>query len=192
MSKPAVFGIVESEDHARAAVSNLEAAGFLPADISVLSRNAEQTSSVDYGPLKTEDGETISGRTRMVGHTNTTKAPEGATAGVATGGAVGAIAGWLVGIGALAIPGAGPLVAAGPILAALSGAAVGGAAGGIAGWLVGYGIPEYEAKIYAGKVEAGHILIGVHTVNEEESEAATKALESAGAHDVKVTSEVAK
>jgi hypothetical protein len=176
MSKPAVFGIVEHESQARQAVSQLEAAGFFPSDISVLSRNADQSINEDLGPLKTETGDTIDAKTRNVGHTNTTKAPEGAAAGAAAGGVVGAVAGWLVAIGALAIPGAGPLVAAGPILAA--------------GSLVGYGIPEYEAKIYAGRIEKGHILIGVHTVNAGESEAAEKALKEVGAHDIKVTTEV--
>jgi hypothetical protein len=190
MSKPAVFGIVEHESQARQAVSQLEAAGFFPSDISVLSRNADQSINEDLGPLKTETGDTIDAKTRNVGHTNTTKAPEGAAAGAAAGGVVGAVAGWLVAIGALAIPGAGPLVAAGPILAALSVAAVGATAGGVAGSLVGYGIPEYEAKIYAGRIEKGHILIGVHTVNAGESEAAEKALKEVGAHDIKVTTEV--
>jgi hypothetical protein len=192
MSKPAVFGIVKDENQAQQAVLKLEAAGFLPADISVLSRNANQNINVDLGPLKTETGDTIDAKTRTVGHTNTTKAPEGATAGVTTGGAMGAVAGWLVGIGALAVPGAGAFIAAGPILAALSGAAIGAAAGGVVGGLIGYGIPEYEAKIYACKIESGNILIGVHTVNSDESKAAENALEAVGAHDIKVTTEVAK
>jgi uncharacterized membrane protein len=90
----------------------------------------------------------------------------------------------------LAIPGAGPFVAAGPILAALSGAALGATAGGLAGALIGYGIPEYEAKLYAGKLESGHILIGVHAIDSSEADAAKKALGSVGAEDIKVTSEV--
>jgi hypothetical protein len=187
MSKPAVFGIVDNESQVRSAITALERAGFIPADISVLSRNCDEIASEARGPLISEAGETIDAKTRIVGHTNTTKAPEGAT-----GGAAGALAGWLIGIGALAIPGAGPFMAAGPILAALSGAAIGAAAGGVAGALIGYGIPEYEAKIYAGKLESGHILIGVHTINSEESSAAKKSLESIGAHDLKITSEVVK
>jgi hypothetical protein len=182
MSKPAVFGIVDNDSQARNAILELESVGFIANDISVLSQCA---------PDMIEVGETDGfARTRDVGHKNSTKAPEGTTAGVTTGGAIGGLAGWLIGIGALAIPGVGPLVAAGPILAALSGAAVGAAAGGIAGALIGYGIPEYEAKLYAGRLEEGHILIGVHTINCDEAEAAKKALTRVGAHDLKVTSEV--
>jgi hypothetical protein len=192
MAKPAVFGIVETELQAQKAVASLEAAGFIPSDISVLSRNANQTINEDLGPLKTETGDTINAKTRNVGHVNATKAPEGATTGVATGGAMGAVAGWLVGIGALAVPGAGAFIAAGPIMAALSGAAIGATAGGLVGGLIGHGIPEYEAKIYAGKIDSGHILIGVHTINCDESKAAERALEAVGAHDIKVTTEVSK
>jgi uncharacterized membrane protein len=104
---------------------------------------------------------------------------------------LGGVAGWLLGIGALAIPGVGPFVAAGPIMAALSGAAIGATAGGITGALVGYGIPEYEAKLYAGKLDTGHILIGVHAVDCQEAEAAKKAFAGVGAEDIRVTSEVA-
>jgi hypothetical protein len=127
-----------------------------------------------------------------VGHSNSTKAPEGTTAGVLTGGTAGAIAGWLVGIGALAIPGVGPFIAAGPILAALSGAAIGAAAGGLTGALIGYGIPEYEAKLYAGRLDKGNILIGVHAVDSKQATTAKKAFELVKAHDIKTTSEVAK
>ncbi len=182
MSKPAVFGLVESETQARSAVIALESAGFIATDISVL------TGGISYDI--NGNPETGFAKTREVGHVNSTKAPEGATAGVAAGGALGGIAGWLLAIGALAIPGLGPFVAAGPIMAALSGAAIGATAGGLGGALVGYGIPEYEAKLYAGKVEAGHILIGIHAINDDEAEAARKALERAGAEDIKVTAEV--
>jgi hypothetical protein len=182
MSKPAIFGIVKDETQARSAVSALELAGFIATDISVLS------SSTDHDINGVE--QVGLGKTREVGHTNSTKAPEGATAGVATGGALGGLAGWLVGIGVLAIPGAGPFIAAGPIMAALSGATLGATAGGLTGALIGYGIPEYEAKLYGGKLESGHILVGVHAVDCSEAEAAKKALESVGAEDIKVTSEV--
>jgi hypothetical protein len=182
MSKPAIFGIVKNETQARSAVSALESAGFIATDISVLS------SSVDHD---INGGELIGiGKTREVGHSNATKAPEGATAGAATGGVLGGLAGWLAGIGALAIPGIGPFVAAGPIMAALGGAALGATAGGLTGALIGYGIPEYEAKLYAGKLESGHILIGVHAIDSSEADAAKKALGSVGAEDIKVTSEV--
>jgi hypothetical protein len=181
MSKPAVFGIVDDESQARNAVSSLEAAGFILTDISVLSKCGADSVTATGG----------FGKTRDVGHTNSTKAPEGATTGAATGGAIGGVAGWLVGIGSLAIPGVGLFVAAGPILAALSGAAIGAAAGGLTGALVGYGIPEYEAELFANNLESGHILIGVHAINSDEAKAAKKALENVGAHDIKTTSEVA-
>jgi hypothetical protein len=182
MSKPAIFGLVKNETQARSAVAALELAGFIATDISVLS------GSGDHDINGAE--QTGFGKTREVGHTNETKAPEGATSGAATGGALGGLAGWLVGTGVLAIPGAGPFIAAGPILAALSGAAIGATAGGLAGALIGYGIPEYEAKLYAGKLESGHILIAVHAINSSEADAATRAFESVEAEDIKVTSEV--
>lgn len=195
MSKPAVFGIVENESQARNAVSALEAVGFALPDISMLSSSADHPSALEpqsyEGRGLTSGTSSINGKTRDVGHTNTTKAPEGATTGGVTGGVLGGLAGWLIGIGALAIPGVGPFIAAGPILAALSGAAIGATAGGLTGALVGYGIPEYEAKLYASRLEKGHVLVGVHAVSSEEASAAKKALESVGAHDIKVTSEVA-
>jgi hypothetical protein len=183
MSKPAIFGLVKNETQARSAVAALEAAGFIPTDISVLSGSAYFDD--------TEVEQSGFGKTREVAHINSTKAPEGATAGAAAGGIIGGLAGWMLSIGALAIPGAGPFVAAGPIFAALSGAAVAATAGSLAGALIGYGVPEYEAKLYAGKLDSGHILIGVHAVNATEAEAAMKALDSAGAEDIKETSEIA-
>lgn len=98
-----------------------------------------------------------------------TKAPEGAAAGVSTGGVVGGLLGWLVGIGSLAIPGVGPFIAAGPIMAALSGSAIGAAVGGLTGTLVGLGIPEYEAKVYEAKIKEGRILVTVHTQDYEDA-----------------------
>jgi hypothetical protein len=182
MAKPAVFGLLENETAARAAVAALEKAGFIPTDISILSSNAY----FDADGIQQEGF----AKTREVGVANSTKAPEGATTGVAAGGALGGLAGWLVGAGVLAIPGAGPFLAAGPILALLSGAALGATAGGLGGALIGYGIPEYEAKLYAGKLASGHILIGVHAIDDSEAEAAKAALTSSGAHDIKVTAEV--
>jgi outer membrane lipoprotein SlyB len=182
MSKPAIFGLVKNEAQARTAVTALEAAGFIATDISVLSNSAYFN---DNGVV--QEG---FGKTREVAHTNSTKAPEGATAGAAAGGVLGGLAGWLIGIGALAIPGAGPFIAAGPIFSALSAAAIGATAGGLSGALVGYGIPEYEAKLYAGRLDEGHILIGVHAIDSTEAEAAKKAFESVGAQDIKETSEV--
>src|SRR5271163_2598687 len=147
MSNKSVFCIASSEDQAFWIVDDLNEAGFPNNDISVLL------------PDKTG--------TRDFAHKYNTKAPEGAATGGVTGGVVGGALGWLVGIGALAIPGVGPFIAAGPIMAALRGAAVGGAVGGIAGALIGMGIPEFEAKRYEGKIRSGNVLISVHTEDGE-------------------------
>jgi hypothetical protein len=187
MSKPAVFGIVDNETQAHQALSSLEAAGFASSEVSILSRNAEHANELQEGLGTRAGGSPADPNVR---HENTTKAPEGTTAGVVAGGVAGGIVGWLLGIGALAIPGVGPFIAAGPILAALSGAAIVATAGGIVGALVGFGIPEYEAKLYSGKLDAGHILIGVHAETHDEAKAAKNALEQVKAHDIKMTSEV--
>src|ERR1041384_5791415 len=142
MAKP-VFGIAQTEAQATRIVDQLKAAGFSPADISVLF--PDKSGTKDFA------------------HEQHTKAPEGAATGAGTGGILGGALGWLVGIGTLAIPGLGPFIAAGPIMAALSGAAAGAALGGITGALIGMGIPEYEAKRYEGKIKKGNILISVHT-----------------------------
>ena len=115
--------------------------------------------------------------------------PEGATIGASTGGAVGGTIGLLAGIGALAIPGLGPFIAAGPIMAALSGGAIGAGVGGLTGALVGLGIPEYEAKRYEGKVKEGGILISVHSENSDETSHAKSILKEEGAHDISSTGE---
>ena len=114
---------------------------------------------------------------------------EGAATGGAAGMGAGAILGWLAGIGTLAIPGVGPFIAAGPIMAALGGAAVGGAAGGIIGALVGMGIPEYEAKLYDGKIRSGNALISVHAENSNQVKTAKEIYKRAGAEDINSTSE---
>jgi hypothetical protein len=165
----AVFGIVHTYDQALNVVNQLKSAGFSNNDISVLL------------PDK--------GGTKDFAHEQHTKAPEGATTGATTGGILGGALGWLAGIGALAIPGVGPFVAAGPIMAALSGAAVGGTLGGITGALIGMGIPEYEAKRYEGKVKGGNILISVHSENSDEIKRAKELLERAGAEDIAVGGE---
>src|ERR1700733_14728327 len=133
----AVFGIYQNEKQAERTVDDLLAAGFLNDDISVLLPSNE--------------------RTRDFAHDKSTKAPEGTAAGVTTGGLIGGTLGLLAGIGVLAIPGVGPFIAAGPIMAALAGLGVGGAMGGLIGALVGMGIPEYEAKRYEGHIKAGGI-----------------------------------
>src|SRR6185436_17267351 len=148
MSKKSVFCIATSRNQAERIVDQLKASNFSNNDISVLFPDKE--SSRDFA------------------HEKNTKAPEGAVTGAGAGGAVGGILGWIVGIGALAIPGVGPFIAAGPIIAALSGAAIGATVGGIADGLIGLGIPELEAKRYEGKIKEGNILISVHTENGEE------------------------
>lgn len=150
---------------------NLQTAGFSGNDISVLLADK--------------------GGTRDLALKNETKAPEGAAAGAGTGAVVGGALGWLAGIGALAIPGLGPFIAAGPILAALSGAAVGGTVGGLTGALVGMGIPEYEAKKYEGKIKAGKDLISVHSDTSDETTRAKKIFSDAGAEDISTGGEVA-
>ena len=114
---------------------------------------------------------------------------EGATAGAGTGAAIGGTLGWLAGIGALAIPGLGPFIAAGPIMAALAGVGVGGAVGGITGALIGMGIPEFEAKRYEGRIKEGGILLSVHCDDSEWTKKAKEILEHSGAQDVTSTGE---
>jgi hypothetical protein len=117
-------------------------------------------------------------------HKKDTKAPEGATTGGVSGGVVGGVVGWLVGIGALAIPGLGPFIAAGPIMALLAGAGAGGAVGGLLGGLIGAGIPEYEAKRYEGRVKSGGILLSIHCDSSEWVKRAKSILEETGAEDI--------
>ena len=164
MAKKATFGMVRSEAQAETAVDALQSAGFSGSDISVLF------------PDK--------GGTRDFAYEKNTKAPEGAVTGAGAGGVVGGTLGLLAGIGTLAIPGLGPFIAAGPIMAALSGAAAGATVGGVAGALIGLGIPELEAKRYAGKIQDGGVLISVHVENAEETRRAKSVLEQSGATDV--------
>ena len=171
MGNKAVFCIAKSEDQAVRIVEGARDAGFSGEDVSVLFPDKEGT--------------------RDFAHKKGTKAPEGATAGALSGGVLGGVGGWLVGIGSLAIPGLGPFVAAGPIMAALGGAALGAAAGGLTGALIGMGIPEYEAKLYEGKVRGGNILISVHTEDGDEVNAAKDVMKRAGADDIATSSEAA-
>ena len=166
----AVFGIYKTQMAAEQAVDVLKAGGFSSGDISVLMPQNDSTHEF--------------------AHKKETKAPEGATTGVTTGAVVGGGLGWLVGIGALAIPGVGPFIAAGPVMAALAGATVGGTVGGITGALVGMGIPEYEAKRYEGFVKDGGILLSVHSTNSSETKRAKELLEQSGASDIASSDEV--
>jgi Protein of unknown function (DUF3341) len=164
-----VFGIYPTQGALESAVDRLQAAGFRGTDISVLF--PENIGTKDFA------------------HEKGTKAPEGASAGAGAGAVAGGALGWLVGIGALAIPGLGPFIAAGPIMAALAGAGVGGAVGGLTGALVGMGIPEYEAKRYEGRVVKGGMLLSVHSDNSEWADKAKAILEETGAEDIASASE---
>ncbi|QOY86721.1 general stress protein [Paludibaculum fermentans] len=167
----AVFGIYKNSTYAESAVDHLIASGFSNNDISVLLPDAQ--SSKDFA------------------HEKSTKAPEGTTTGVATGGVLGGTLGLLAGIGALAIPGIGPFIAAGPIMGALAGLGVGGAVGGLIGALVGMGIPEYEAKRYEGRVKDGGVLLSVHCDTSAEISKAKDVLKQSGAEDISSTGEAA-
>jgi hypothetical protein len=169
MSKTSVFCIAKSETQGIAIVDRLKLANFSSNDVSVLL--PDRAGTKDFA------------------HEQHTKAPEGATTGGVTGGVVGGALGWLAGIGALAIPGVGPFIAAGPIMAALGGAAVGGAVGGLTGALIGMGIPELEAKRYEGKIKSGNVLISVHTENSDEVKLAKDIFKAAGAEDISSTGE---
>ncbi len=167
--KTSVFCIAKSLNQADRIVDQLKTCQFSNNDISLLL------------PDK--------GTTHDFGHEKHTKTPEGTVAGASTGAVLGGALGWVAGIGALAIPGVGPFVAAGPIIAALSGAAIGVAVGGAVGGLVGMGIPEIEAKRYEGKLREGNILISVHTDNDREIALAQDIFTKAGAHDICSTGE---
>lgn len=169
MSKKSVFCIATTRDQADRIVDRLKTANFSNNDISALF--ADKDTSHDFA------------------HEKHTKAPEGAATGAGTGGVIGGALGWIAGIGALAIPGIGPFIAAGPIMAALSGAAIGATMGGIAGGLIGLGIPEIEAKRYEGKLKEGNILISVHTDNSAEITRAKDIFTNSGAHDICTTGE---
>src|ERR1051325_10384425 len=169
MSKSSVFGIVKTHAQAEQIVEGLQRAGFDSSEISILLPDTEGKHDI--------------------GHVKATKAPEGATTGAATGGVTGGVLGLLAGIGALAIPGVGPLIAAGPIMAALSGAAIGATTGGVVGGLIGLGIPEFEAKRYEEKLKKGNYLVAVHTDESEDVDRAKKVFKNVGAEDISTVSE---
>lgn len=169
MSNKSVICIAKTEIQASNIVDRLNTGGFTNNNISVLF--PDKSGSRDFA------------------HEKGTKAPEGTVAGAGTGAVLGGAVGWLVGAGALMVPGVGPVLAAGPIAAALGGVAIGGAVGGIGGALIGMGIPEYEAKRYEGKVRDGNILISVHTEDGDEVKRAKAVFEEAGAEDISTSSE---
>ena len=167
--KASVYCTTRTAAQAENIVESLKAAGFSNNDISALLPDKRGTK--DFA------------------HEHNTKAPEGATTGGVAGMGVGAAVGWLAGVGALAIPGVGPFIAAGPIMAALSGAAIGGATGGVIGALVGMGIPEFEAKRFDAKIREGNILISVHTEDGKQRDIAKDIFKRAGADDISTGSE---
>lgn len=169
MANTSVFAIYTTRDEIERAVAALRSAGFRATDISVLWPENEGTKDL--------------------AHEMHTKAPEGAAAGAGTGALIGGALGWLAGIGALAIPGIGPFIAAGPIVAALAGAGAAGAVGGITGALLGYGVPEVEAKRYEGRIRNGGILLSVHADSAEWAKRAADLLAKAGGQDVSSASE---
>jgi hypothetical protein len=165
----AVFGIYPTHDSADAAVNTLRTKGFRPTDISILF--PQNSGSKEFG------------------HEKGTKSAEGAVAGGSTGAVIGGALGWLAGIGMLAIPGVGPFIAAGPIVAALAGMGAGGAIGGTTGALIGLGIPEYQAKRYEGRMRKGGILLSVHADDQEWVTKGRKILQQTGAEDIASTTE---
>jgi uncharacterized membrane protein len=164
-----VFCIAKNIEQAKIIITNLKMAGFSSNDISMLF--PDKSTTKDFA------------------HEKHTKAPEGAAIGGTVGLGTGAVVGLLAGIGALAIPGVGPLIAAGPIMGALSGAAVGAATGGLAGGLIGLGIPEYEAKRYEGKIKGGNALISVHAKGGEAVDKVKEIFKFAHAEDISSTAE---
>jgi len=167
--KTAVFGIYHTTALAERAVDDLVASGFPSGDVSVLLQDHRGTK--DFA------------------HEKDTKAPEGTTTGVTAGGVIGGTLGILAGIGALAIPGLGPFIAAGPIMGGLAGLGVGGAVGGLIGALVGMGIPEYEAKRYEGRLKTGGVLLSVHCDTSAEIDRAKEILKQTGAEDISSSGE---
>ena len=169
MANTAVFGIYSTREDVESAVGQLKAQGFRATDISILF--PQNIGSKDLA------------------HERATKAPEGAAAGAGSGAVIGGALAWLASIGALSVPGVGPLLAAGPIVAALAGAGAGGAIGGVAGALIGYGIPEYEAKRYESRVKDGGVLLSVHCATSDEIARVKELLKRTGADDISTASE---
>jgi hypothetical protein len=163
------YGIYRDRTSAEAAVDRFLADGFRNEDISVLMQ--DNVGTKDFA------------------HEKETKAPEGTTTGVVAGGAIGGTLGLLAGVGALAIPGLGPFIAAGPIMGALAGIGTGGVVGGVIGALVGMGIPEYEAKRYEGRIKEGGILFSVHCDNSDWVGKAKQLLKDTGAEHISSTGE---
>jgi hypothetical protein len=169
MANTSVYGIYSTISGVEYAVDRLKSEGFRNTDISVLVPHNDGSKDFAYEKAS--------------------KAPEGAATGAGTGAILGGALGWLAGVGALAIPGVGPFIAAGPIMAILAGAGVGGTVGGLAGSLIGLGMPEYEAKRYSGRVSHGGILLSVHADDSKWTERAKELLKETGAEDISSSSE---
>jgi len=167
-----VYCLAPNESSAVRIANRLYSSGFAASDISMIQPQATGA--------------------REIGHDNSTKAPEGAAAGASAGALLGGALGWAAGIGALAIPGLGPLIAAGPILATLSGLAAGGTVGGITGALVGTGIPEYEAQQYEGRLRQGHILLAVHAADSDQASRARQVMTEEKGESISTGSEVSE
>lgn len=191
----AIFCLAKNEEQADRIVDRLLSSGFSNEDISILypDRNKDRLRTNERGDVDYED--TSTQRNMKRGSLTTekhSKAPEGGVTGATTGGILGGSLGLLAGIGALAIPGLGPFIAAGPIMAALSGSAIGGSVGLLIGALIGSGIPEYEAKKYEAGLKEGNILISVHTDNDEELKSVNEIMKKEGAKDISSTNEKTK
>jgi len=204
-----VFGLANNEDHAQRIVNALLNSGIDNEEISILLADKKnkiikgetirtetyngQSSTDDFSnrPSKTSTSQGRTNKGGTLGHEKHTKAPEGATTGAISGGIIGGSIGLLAGIGALAIPGLGAFIAAGPLLAALSGTAVGGSLGLFIGALVGLGIPEYEAKKYEKSLKQGNVLICVHVESSKRIDAVKNLLKQEGAHDIATSTEKA-
>lgn len=167
--KTSVFGIYGSREAVESAIDTFLKSGFTTSDVSVLL-----PENLGGKPLATHKD---------------TKAPEGATAGGGAGAVIGGTMGLLAGIGALAIPGLGPFIAAGPIMATLAGIGAGGAVGGFVGALIGMGIPEYEAKRYEARIQKGGILLSVHCDTSDQVKRGKEILKNTGAEDISSTGE---
>lgn len=202
MKNKAVFCIAKNLNQAEQIVNQLRKVGFVNEDISILYSEkrgeitsekgewAPETKATGFDANRPANVSRPHKKTGALGHEKHSKAPEGAATGAAAGGLIGGTLGLLVGIGSLAIPGMGPFIAAGPIMAAIAGSAVGGSVGLLTGALVGLGIPEYEAVHYAETLKSGsNILISVHTENAEQIDKAKEVFERNGAEDIAYTRE---
>ena len=196
MNDKAVFCIAKTLRQAEQIIQQLRSVGFSNDDISILYGNSQKEwIKTDRGVAFAEESSIteVTGNSKRSGGLGTekhTKAPEGATTGATVGGVIGGTLGLLAGIGSLAIPGMGPFIAAGPIMAAIAGSGIGGGLGLLTGALIGFGIPEYEAVHYAERLKEGqNILLSVHTQNSEEVSRAKEIFEKAGAEDIATSSE---